>query len=184
MTQSETPTTPEVRPLSLEDFREDAHALDDGTFAVRHGRAFFLHHGVLGDLQPARRGRPTLLIDGEPSDLGSVRPDFLVFPIRAAGRAGAGSFVSIGRTDSNDIIINDVSVSKFHAFCRVTPEGAVAILDSGSSNGTYVNGIAVPKHGGGEPVHLSPGDSVRLGSVRLSFLPLAPFRRMLLDLDR
>ncbi|MBI5511708.1 MAG: FHA domain-containing protein [Deltaproteobacteria bacterium] len=169
-------------PCALEDFRDDARALTDEAFAARHGRAFFLHHGALGDLRPARRGQPTVLVDGEPPAAGAVRLDFLVFPIRTSSKTNSPGFVSIGRTENNDIVINDVSVSKFHAFCRLNGDGSVVILDSGSSNGTFVNDIAVPRHGSGEPVHLSTGDTVRLGTVRLSFLPHAAFRNMVVQL--
>jgi pSer/pThr/pTyr-binding forkhead associated (FHA) protein len=163
---------------SLEDFREDARRLSDAAFAAQHGRAFFLHHGVLGDLRPARRGQPTVLSDGGGDTAAPVRLDFLVFPLRSSGRASSPGFVSIGRTENNDIVINDVSISKFHAFCRVQDDGSVTIQDSGSSNGTFVNEEAVPKQGAGVPVELATGDTVRLGTARFSFLPVSAFRKL------
>ena len=42
--------------------------------------------------------------------------------------------------------------------------------DAGSTNGTTVNGHAVPRQGHGPPTELSSGDDVRLGQVELTFL--------------
>lgn len=69
--------------------------------------------------------------------------------------------VVIGRSPGADIVVGDDFVSGRHA--RVFPSGAEAVLeDLGSTNGTLLNGerIAVP-------AHLSVGDTIDVGSVRL-----------------
>lgn len=47
--------------------------------------------------------------------------------------------ISIGRDKSNKVVINDEGVSVFHAELR-TEDGKLFIWDSGSVNGTFVNG--------------------------------------------
>ena len=46
---------------------------------------------------------------------------------------------TIGRHSSNDIQINDVLASKYHAAITQTEDGYL-IVDRGSRNGTYVDG--------------------------------------------
>ena len=45
----------------------------------------------------------------------------------------------IGRHSTNDIVINDVLASKYHAAITQTEDGYL-IVDRGSRNGTYVDG--------------------------------------------
>lgn len=66
---------------------------------------------------------------------------------------------SVGRAATNDIVMSDPSVSRSHAEIRVT-EDRVEISDTGSRNGTFVNGGRIV-----ETMALSPGDRIRLGSV-------------------
>ncbi len=46
----------------------------------------------------------------------------------------------IGRAGDNDIVIEDLSVSRYHAELRKTAAGGYEIADLGSYNGTFVNG--------------------------------------------
>ena len=47
---------------------------------------------------------------------------------------------SVGRTRENDIAIDDVSVSKLHASLVINAESRLLLADTGSTNGTFVNG--------------------------------------------
>jgi ABC-type multidrug transport system ATPase subunit/pSer/pThr/pTyr-binding forkhead associated (FHA) protein len=53
------------------------------------------------------------------------------------------SRMRIGRTDDNDLVLSDLSVSKHHAELRKTSDGKYQIADLGSHNGTFVNGQRV-----------------------------------------
>jgi len=71
--------------------------------------------------------------------------------------------IFLGRDPQSDIFLDDITVSRKHA--RVDIQGAsVKVIDVGSLNGTYVNGIrtdlAVLKH----------GDEVQIGKFKLIFL--------------
>jgi ABC transport system ATP-binding/permease protein len=49
----------------------------------------------------------------------------------------------IGRQHDNDIVLNDLGVSRHHAELRNTGDGGYAIVDLDSSNGTFLNGARV-----------------------------------------
>jgi ABC-type multidrug transport system ATPase subunit len=54
--------------------------------------------------------------------------------------------VRIGRAPDNDLVVDDLLVSRYHAELRRTPDGQCEIADLGSHNGTYVNGRRVSAH--------------------------------------
>lgn len=70
--------------------------------------------------------------------------------------------LTIGRGQDADIRLADSSVSRKHARVSVT-DGAVAIEDLGSTNGTAVNGQKVSR------TALTIGDSINLGAAVLHF---------------
>lgn len=74
--------------------------------------------------------------------------------------------LSIGRTGSNDLILDDVSVSKIHASLIVDVEGNLSIADTGSTNGTFINDTRISY---GKAVKLVEGDRVKFGSVEVVF---------------
>ncbi|MEV5356567.1 FHA domain-containing protein [Streptomyces sp. NPDC052693] len=51
--------------------------------------------------------------------------------------------VRIGRAGDNDLVIDDLVVSRRHAELRALPDGTYEITDLGSHNGTYLNGSPV-----------------------------------------
>ncbi len=72
---------------------------------------------------------------------------------------------TIGRTADCDTALDHPSVSRLHATVQPTPEGYLAVVDAGSSNGTFLhrNGrwIRVRK------VILGSGDRIRFGEQEL-----------------
>ncbi|MFI5879494.1 FHA domain-containing protein [Streptomyces sp. NPDC051554] len=67
------------------------------------------------------------------------------------------STVRIGRAGDNDLVVDDLIVSRRHAELRAMPDGTYEIVDLGSHNGTYLNGQPVAR----APV--GPGDIVGIG---------------------
>ncbi|MER5836048.1 FHA domain-containing protein [Streptomyces sp. NPDC002130] len=65
--------------------------------------------------------------------------------------------VRIGRATDNDLVIDDLVVSRRHAELRALADGTYEITDLGSHNGTYLNGSRVTS----APV--GPGDIVGIG---------------------
>src|SRR5262249_29258399 len=50
------------------------------------------------------------------------------------------TLLRIGRAADNQVVIADLSVSRYHAELRKDPRGGYTIVDLGSHNGTFVNG--------------------------------------------
>lgn len=72
---------------------------------------------------------------------------------------------TIGRNASNDIVLDDSSVSGQHAKLRLDGK-QFALFDLGSTNHTYVNGDEIVRH------ELSDGDKVKFGRKALVFKQL------------
>ncbi|MEU9860171.1 FHA domain-containing protein [Streptomyces sp. NPDC047971] len=70
--------------------------------------------------------------------------------------------VTLGRNTDNTVVITGGNVSRFHAEVRRERHGFV-LYDSGSSNGTRVNGVRVTSH------ELQPGDLVEIGTETFRF---------------
>ncbi|MCS6802694.1 MAG: FHA domain-containing protein [Chloroflexota bacterium] len=68
---------------------------------------------------------------------------------------------ALGRALDNDIVLDDRSVSRYHAQLRAA-DGKLVIVDLQSTNGTFVNGRRVTG-----AARLKDGDSVRLGRAAL-----------------
>ncbi|MGV9457042.1 FHA domain-containing protein [Streptomyces sp. NPDC003635] len=65
--------------------------------------------------------------------------------------------IRIGRAPDNDLVLDDLVVSRHHAELRALPDGGYEITDLGSHNGTYLNGGSVTA----APV--LPGDVIGIG---------------------
>tara|TARA_Y100000590_G_scaffold466107_1_gene640424 strand:+ start:6734 stop:7657 length:924 start_codon:yes stop_codon:yes gene_type:complete len=76
--------------------------------------------------------------------------------------------MTLGRDPSAEISIDDPSISRKHARITKTGENEYSIMDTGSSNGTVVNGKTLEKN---QPVILQKEDMVKIGSSILKFLP-------------
>jgi uncharacterized protein YkwD len=71
---------------------------------------------------------------------------------------------TIGSHPSNDIVIDNTTVSRYHAAIS-RKSGEFDLADLSSTNGTFVNGTRVRK-----AVALQRGDEVKFGSVRFAFV--------------
>lgn len=70
--------------------------------------------------------------------------------------------LSIGRRQSNDLVIDHLTVSGQHAAIDTTNQGSF-VLDLGSTNGTMVNGQPIKKH------LLQNEDVIEIGRYKLHF---------------
>jgi DNA-binding NtrC family response regulator len=73
----------------------------------------------------------------------------------------SGIELKIGRSSTADIVIEEASLSRYHAAVRLR-DRHLEIEDLGSSNGTVVRGTALAP---GERVRLAIGETVQLGTV-------------------
>ena len=77
-----------------------------------------------------------------------------------------GRRLNVGRASDNELTLNDGSVSKIHAALLMTAEGTLLVADTGSTNGTYVNGRRITY---GESRLIEDGDVIGFGDVEVRF---------------
>jgi len=80
-----------------------------------------------------------------------------------------GRRFNVGRGADNDISLDDRSVSKIHAALVMNREGTLLVSDTGSTNGTYINGRRLKY---GEARQIEEGDIVSFGDVEVRFRKL------------
>ncbi len=144
---------------------------------------FFILFGKLSlivPVTPGNTGAFRVADDTNPGDWGgeyTVVPEpstaaaesLLILPVRKL-QATFRSMITVGRTRNNDIVLNDVSVSKFHAYFNLV-EGGVQLADAGSLVGTWIGDQRLaPK---GPPVSVTPGEVIRFAYHELHLLDAA-----------
>jgi hypothetical protein len=77
-----------------------------------------------------------------------------------------GKRLNVGRASDNELSLGDTSVSKIHATLVMNQEGTLLVADTGSTNGTYINGRRIAY---GEARHIEDGDVVGFGDVEVRF---------------
>jgi hypothetical protein len=93
-----------------------------------------------------------------------------VLPVRKV-QTTFPSMITVGRARNNDIVVPDALVSKFHAYFRQLEDGAWALADAGSANGTKVGEVVLlPK---GAPERVRDGDKVTFGVSAFRFVDAA-----------
>ena len=118
-------------------------------------------------------GAGRLLKDGDTIRIGGQQLNFLIgeetrfgAPVETAGAAEmvrlSGDRLSIGRDPSNDFVLTDPNVSRFHAELR-NVGGTFEVRDLGSTNGIRINGQAVSR------AALDVGSEIGVGAHRLIF---------------
>lgn len=139
----------------------DVQTLSADEFAQKYSHPFLAFSVQEGDDDAEFRTILAQDMDAHGSGLYSIVP--------VVKRAGANefSFITVGRTPNNDIVIDVNSVSKCHAFIQARGK-SYTIADAGSRNGTQVNGVLVQRH---TAVELHSGDVLVLSAkVSATFL--------------
>ena len=75
-----------------------------------------------------------------------------------------GRRLNVGRASDNELTLNDASVSKIHAALLMTAEGSLLVADTGSTNGTFLNGRRIAY---GESRVIEDGDVIGFGDVEV-----------------
>lgn len=86
-------------------------------------------------------------------------------PISKTVTLNEGERLTVGRTKESDLSLDDPSVSKMHASLLLDSEGMLVLSDTGSTNGTFVDGERIAY---GKAIKLSPGQDLRFGTVDVS----------------
>jgi ABC-type multidrug transport system ATPase subunit len=80
---------------------------------------------------------------GMPPAAPAAAPRFSVERQPSAVLQLPATLLKIGRATDNQVVVADLSVSRYHAELRKDPRGGYVIVDLGSHNGTFVNGQRV-----------------------------------------
>ena len=130
-------------------------------------------------LDPGVMGTATLTIEQDyPDEVDGTLPfgkelpsetDLEVYPLAKKAGASFQDRITIGRTSNNDVVLNDTSVSRLHAYIRRDGAGWI-VADAGSKNGSWLRDtqldarreIALPSHA-----------VLKLGEVELTFYTAA-----------
>ena len=77
-----------------------------------------------------------------------------------------GKRLNVGRGLDNELCLNHTSVSKIHAALVMNQQGTLLVADTGSTNGTYINGRRIAY---GESRQIEDGDVVGFGDIEVRF---------------
>ncbi|MBQ0855289.1 FHA domain-containing protein [Streptomyces sp. BH-SS-21] len=110
---------------------------------------------VLADRAPPAPERPSAV--SVPAATGTFRRPTSVRPLPSRT-------VRIGRGGDNDLVVDDLGVSRSHAELRALPDGTYEIVDLGSHNGTFLNGQPVTR------ARIDAGDIVGIGHSAFSLV--------------
>ena len=77
-----------------------------------------------------------------------------------------GRRLNVGRATDSDLFLNHPSVSKIHAALLMNREGTLLVSDTGSTNGTFINGRRIAY---GEARQIEDGDVVGFGDAEVRF---------------
>lgn len=155
-----------------------ARRLTRPDFVAQHGGFYLVGADTLvRPMGPSRTLGPDAL---SPVELARLRTDphayleppgmgpspILVLPVRK-NQTMFSTMITLGRTQNNDIILSDVSISKFHAWFKIDGS-TVEVYDAGSRNGTFVGEARlVPK---GPPERITSGVELRFGGRKFLLL--------------
>lgn len=166
----------DIGPCALSALLRDDAALDDGALAARYGTSFLLVEVELAASPFDFDGTlPELPVAQAMATAAPRAVSATVYALRR--RIGtANRPLTIGRTKATDVVIDDKTVSKLHAFFATQDDGTLRLTDAGSTNGTFVDGVRLRAPPAGQEHVVAPGDVVRFGTVKGRYLDLAALR--------
>lgn len=111
---------------------------------------------------------PKAKVDARPSDVKVEARIIIGTAKRTATLAFSpgGRRINVGRAADNDLPLDHPSISKIHSAMRMNSDGTIIIADTGSTNGTFVNGRRIAY---GEARAIETGDTVAFGDVEVRF---------------
>jgi len=136
--------------------------------AMKEGRAVLSDRSTNGTFVNGARVQTVQLRDGDYITFGRYAGKSLIFrtglepELKLETVDLSKDRIAVGRDPSNDVFINHPVVSKHHAEI-VKQDGKFFIVDLGSTNGTFVNGIKVKRH------QLQELDRIVIGPSELHF---------------
>jgi hypothetical protein len=175
----------DVTAQRVQDFTDDARRMSLKDFRTIHGDLFLV------SLKPPEQQdkgfvaatRVATHLDELESDLEALQRDasdapqpedqgdLAVYTPRKGSESS--NLLSIGALEHNDVVVDHDSVSSDHA-ALIRLEGGYFVQDSGSTNGTLVNG----ERAGEDALALCSGDELQIGLCKVRFLTADAFQRL------
>lgn len=151
----------------------------EATFAEKHPEPVLVYAPRAGSVGPDSRFVTTQVAAvaemrrTKGTEAGKKGMEQQVSLIRKSTRNPFAQQIYIGRAPNNDVVIDDPSVSKSHAF--MDRDGTQwRITDMGSANGTWISGVKVIDN---TPRDLIDGVKLTLGTLEMQFFTPQNFYR-------
>ncbi|HEX8440841.1 FHA domain-containing protein [Archangium sp.] len=100
----------------------------------------------------------------------------IVFPVVKNQENAFGRGITVGRTGNNDVVLDDGTVSRFHAWFQRETDGRYVLTDAGSKNGSFVAGVRLAPR---RPSPVVDGARLRFGQVEVTFYLASGFTKVL-----
>lgn len=100
----------------------------------------------------------------------------IVFPVVKNQENAFGRGITVGRTGNNDVVLDDGTVSRFHAWFQRETNGRFILTDAGSKNGSFVGGVRLTPR---RPSQIADGTRLRFGQVEVTFYLASGFTKVL-----
>lgn len=157
---------------TIKDYLDQARRLDRDAFLDLHPTPVLIHCARSQSLAPRDEYGSTLRmrIDPDTKEFRVDRPPTPMDQVEKLAKSDRNSFASkilVGRTETNDLVVSHMTVSKHHAFFAFDQTtGAASLTDTGSTNGTQINGQELPAR---ESRELTDGDQVAFGDIEFVY---------------
>jgi len=138
------------------------HARDDrATFLNQAAPRYLLLPEIVED---GDAPLPVLTMRASPEDRArQLLAGVVIAPLeKTPGLNAFSHMVTLGRAPNNDLVLPHPAVSKFHLFFRIGADGAWAVCDANSSNGTTLDDARLPSE---QATPLRSGARLTLGEV-------------------
>lgn len=162
--------------VSIELLREKASQYDMDNFIKLVRFPVLVGKGVYqGNLSPPKDEGATFLIQVEKLKINEILEKIIFLIYSESLDLSNKMSCKLGSSSENDIVIQEKTISKHHAVFLLE-DGEAYIYDSGSSNGSFINGMEL-KHR--EIAQLNDEDEIRIGRFAFTFLtPKSLYKNM------
>ena len=159
---------------TVKDYVDVTRRLDRPAFVEQHPHPFLIRRSQNQSLAPRDEYSSTLRMRIDPdtrqwrAEPTPPSPVDRVLPVvKRDEHSSFASKVLVGRTETNDLVVSHLTVSKHHAFFTLDADsGTTSLTDTGSTNGSQVNGQVLPPR---KPRRLHDGDQVAFGDIEHLF---------------
>ncbi len=154
----------------IKEYLEQVRSLERSAFVAENPAAFLVHPSGPDSLHPREeycstlemkvdQQRQEVRIEPQPPALSDI-----VIPLEKTDANSFAGKILVGRTETNDLLISHLTVSKHHAFFNIGQPDT--LTDAGSTNGTTLNG----RHLGAKtPNQITDGDRISFGDVQYTY---------------